>query len=100
MDMILTGKSVYAEEALAIGLANYVVPAGKAREEAEKLAAKIAAWPQVCMRSDRESAYAGFDQSFDNAMKQEFEKGMQVVQSGETVEGATRFSEGIDRVLP
>lgn len=100
MDMILTGKSVYSEEALAIGLANYVVPPGKAREEAERLAEKIAAWPQVCMRSDRESVYAGFDLPFDEAMKQEFEKGIQVVQSGETVEGATRFSNGIGRVLP
>ena len=100
MDMILTGKSVYAEEALAMGLANYVVPSGKAREEAEKLAEKIAAWPQICMRSDREAVYAGFDIPFDQAMKQEFEKGMQVVQSGETVEGATRFSKGIGRVLP
>ncbi len=100
MDMILTGRSVYAEEALAMGLANTVVPAGKAREEAEKLAAKIAAWPQVCMRSDREAVYAGFDLPFDQAMKQEFEKGMDVVQSGETVEGATRFSQGIGRILP
>ncbi len=100
MDMILTGRSVYAEEALTMGLANYVVPAGTAREEAEKLAAKIAAWPQVCMRSDRESAYAGFDLPFDQAMQQEFKKGMEVVKSGETVEGATRFSQGIGRVLP
>lgn len=100
MDMILTGRSVSAEEALTMGLANYVVPPGQSREEAEKLAAKIAAWPQVCMRSDRESAYAGFDLPFDEGMKQEFEKGMNVVKSGETVEGATRFSEGIGRVLP
>lgn len=100
MDMILTGKSVYAEEALGMGLANYVVPTGKSREEAEKLAEKIAAWPQVCMRSDREAVYGGIDMPFDEAMKQEFEKGMDVVRSGETVEGATRFSEGIGRVLP
>lgn len=100
MDMILTGRSVYAEEALAMGLANYVVPTGKSREEAEKLAAKIGAWPQICMRSDRESVYAGFDQPFNQGMQQEFEKGMRVVRSGETVEGATRFSNGIGRVLP
>jgi len=100
LDLILTGRSVYAEEALAMGLANYVVPAGEARGEAEKLAAKIAAWPQVCMRSDRESVYAGFDLPFDAAMRQEFEKGLEVVKSGETVAGATRFSKGEGRVLP
>jgi len=92
LDMIITGRSVPADEALIMGLANYVVSTGKAREEAEKLALKIAAWPQICMRSDREAVYAGFDKPFDQAMQQEFEKGMQVVNSGETVAGATRFS--------
>ena len=100
MDMIITGRSVHAEEALAMGLANYMVPTGTAREEAEKLALKVAAWPQFCMRSDREAVYGGFDLPFDQAMAQEFKKGMQVVESGETVSGATRFSQGIGRVLP
>ena len=100
LDMIITGRSVYAEEALSMGLANYVVSQGKAREKAEELALKVAAWPQVCMRSDREAVYDGFDLNFDQAMQQEFAKGMEVVNSGETVAGASRFSQGIGRVLP
>ncbi len=100
LDMIITGRSVHAEEAVGMGLANYVVSRGTAREEAEKLALKVAAWPQVCMRSDREAVYAGFDKPFDQAMLQEFEKGVEVVNSGETVAGATRFSQGIGRELP
>ena len=46
MDMILTGRGVDAAEALAMGLANRVVPKGQAREKAEELAAELAALPQ------------------------------------------------------
>jgi enoyl-CoA hydratase/carnithine racemase len=39
MDLILTGREVCADEALAIGLANRVVPTGRAEELATQLAA-------------------------------------------------------------
>lgn len=94
LDMILTGRPVTADEALSMGLANRVVDAGTAREEAEKLAAQIAAFPQVCMRSDRRSVYRGFDLEFDKAMELEFKNGLEVIASGETVAGATRFVGG------
>ena len=46
MDMILTGRPVDAAEALAIGLANRVVPTGQSRQAAEELAAELARSPQ------------------------------------------------------
>src|SRR5438876_3987839 len=55
MDMILTGRAVDAREAEAIGLANRVVPAGQALAAAQELAVQLAAFPQVCLRSDRAS---------------------------------------------
>ena len=58
LDLILTGRAVSAAEALQIGLVNRVVPHGQARQAAEALAAEIAALPQTCLRSDRESALA------------------------------------------
>src|SRR6478672_3968833 len=57
LDIILTGRGVGAQEALEMGLANRVVPAGKAREEAQELALEIARFPQPTMRGDRQSAY-------------------------------------------
>src|SRR5690606_24278605 len=53
MDLILTGRPVDADEALAIGLANRVVPTGEARARAEELAAELARLPQQCLRADQ-----------------------------------------------
>jgi enoyl-CoA hydratase len=97
MDMILTGRPVGAEEALRIGLCDRVVEDGTAREEAEALARKIAAFPQLCMRADRTSAYAQWDTDFDAAMRFETEGGLEVIKSGETVSGAMKFAGGAGR---
>lgn len=97
LDLILTGRPVQAEEALAIGLANRVVPSGTAREAAERLALEIAAFPQRCMLADRASAYAQWQLPFDAAIANEFEGGLEVIHSGETRTGAQAFSGGKGR---
>ena len=61
MDMLLTGRAVGADEAIAIGLATRKVARGTTRAEAEKLAAQIAGFPPIAMTSDRQSAYESFD---------------------------------------
>jgi enoyl-CoA hydratase len=75
LDMILTGRPVDAHEALAFGLANRVVPAGRAREEAEALARSIAAFPPHCVRSDRRSAWESGGLPLPAAMANEFALG-------------------------
>ncbi|MHA1384226.1 MAG: crotonase/enoyl-CoA hydratase family protein [Candidatus Helarchaeota archaeon] len=97
LDLILTGRPVYADEALAIGLANRVVDAGQSRAEAEKLAREIAMFPQICMREDRLSAYEQFDLSLKEALSNEFEHGLKTLLSGETWKGAKRFRKGEGR---
>ncbi len=97
MDMILTGRGVGAQEALQMGLVNRVVPKGQALEEAQELAAALCEFPQQCMRSDRASAYDQYNHQFTDAMMLEFEKGMNVIDSGETGDGAKRFSSGVGR---
>ena len=90
LDLILTGRPVGASEALAIGLANRVVPAGQARAEAERLAAELAAHPAAGLRGDRLSAHEQFGMSLEDALANEFRRGAQALQQG--VEGARRFS--------
>ncbi len=57
LDLILTGRAVSADEALAFGLANRIVPKGAARAAAEQLAADLAAFPQAALLADRRSVY-------------------------------------------
>ncbi len=97
LDMILTGRPVGAEEALAFGLADRVVADGTARVEAERLAAQIAAFPPLCMRSDRRSAYDSIGLTEDEAMRHETRLGLAVIATGETRAGAARFAAGEGR---
>ncbi len=97
LDMILTGRPVDAAEARAMHLANRLAPAGQALAEAEKLALEIAAFPQTCMRGDRKSAYEQWGLEEGDAISNEFEHGMRTLQSGETVAGAGRFTQGAGR---
>lgn len=94
LDLILTGRAVDAAEALQIGLANRVVAPADLLAEAETLARQIAAFPQACMRGDRQSAHAQWGLAEVEALQQEFAYGLATLQSGETVAGATRFASG------
>lgn len=97
LDLILTGRPVAAAEALQMGLANRVVPAGQALIEAQKLALELTAFPQHCMRNDRRSAYEQWGLGETEAIANEFRYGLRTLQSGETVAGAGRFTSGSGR---
>jgi enoyl-CoA hydratase len=97
LDIILTGRPVDAQEALAMGLANRVVPAGQALTAALELARQIAAFPQTCLRGDRRSVFEQWGLSEAAALAQEFEQGLKTLASGETVAGAGRFTDGQGR---
>ncbi len=96
LDLILTGRPVDAQEALAMGLANRVVPTGTAREAAEELAAQLARFPQLCMRHDRLSAYEQDGLPLDIAIANEWRHGMVPLQH-EALPGAQRFAAGEGR---
>lgn len=96
LDLVLTGRAVDATEAHAIGLVDRVVPVGAARAEAEALARAIAAFPQACLRADRESVYRGLDVPLEEALAGEFAGGMAGL-AAEGVAGARRFAGGAGR---
>jgi enoyl-CoA hydratase/carnithine racemase len=95
LDMILSGRIVEADEALAIGLLTEVVPAGRHLERALEIAEGLAAFPQETMLADRRSALEGFGLTLEEGLALEAEIGGAV--SGVGVEGAARFAAGEGR---
>jgi len=96
LDLILTGRAVGADEALAIGLADRVVDDGQALAQAQGLAAQIAAFPQRCMLADRASAFAQWDLPLAEALRNEGAGGYPVI-AAESLAGAARFAAGAGR---
>lgn len=100
LDLILSGRPVGAAEALSIGLVNRVVPIGQARPAAERLARELAAFPQICLRNDRMSAYEQENADLGSALAHEFQLGLSTIQSGEPQAGAANFLRGSERKKP
>jgi enoyl-CoA hydratase len=96
LDMLLTGRAVGADEAIAIGLATRKVARGTARAEAEELAHQIAGFPPVAMTSDRQSAYESFDRDQEAAIRREMELSLEA-RAKESQKGAARFAQGEGR---
>jgi enoyl-CoA hydratase len=97
MDLILTGRGVRGDEALAMGLVNRVTEPGAALALAIDLGRQLAGFPQTCMRHDRLSAIEQWDLGEPQATVNEVRHGLVTIASGETVEGAARFNAGTGR---
>lgn len=97
MDLILTGRGVPADEALAMGLVNRVVDPGEALAAAVGLARTLAGFPQRCLRSDRRSAIEQWGLDEPAALAREYQHGIATIRSGETQAGAARFAAGEGR---
>ena len=96
LDMILTGRAVDATEAHSFGLVNRLCEPGKALETALEVAQTISAFPQDCLRADRQSSYRQWSQSLVEALSEEFERGLPALRS-EGLRGAERFQDGQGR---
>ena len=96
LDMILTGRAVAADEALAFGLANQLVDDGQALPAAIALAQQIAAFPQACMRADRQSAFDQWSRPMAQALQREGAGGYHAAMD-EGLRGAARFAAGAGR---
>ena len=89
LDLILTGRTVDAEEALAMGLVTEVVPVGRYVDRALELAETIAAFPQDTLLSDREAAHAALGLPLADGLALEARLGRERIATA--LEGAQRF---------
>ena len=96
LDMIMTGREVGAREAYEWGLANRVVPEGRALDEAIALAEQLTRFPQTCLRSDRQSSYEQWGFDVAQALVNEGRRGMPALRV-EARSGAARFAAGKGR---
>jgi enoyl-CoA hydratase len=97
LDLILSGREIGVQEALAMGLVNRVVPPGRSLDEAVAWGQQLAALPQTCLRNDRRSALAQWGLSTADAMRTEIRFGLSSLSSPDAASGALRFAEGAGR---
>jgi enoyl-CoA hydratase len=91
--MILSGEMISAEEAQSIGLVNAVVPHDSLIEEANKLAAVIAAKSPIAVRTCLESVTRGLNMTVDEGLNLEANLFAQTVPTNDIQEGISAFIE-------
>jgi enoyl-CoA hydratase len=89
LDLMLTGRTIDAAEALSIGLLTRI--ADDALDGALALASEIAAFPQDTVRSDRQAALEGFGLPLEDGLALEAELGRERIRTA--AEGARRFQQ-------
>jgi enoyl-CoA hydratase len=95
LDMILTGRIVEAEEALAIGLLTEIVPAGQHLARALEMAEALARFPQDTMLADRAAAIEGIGLPFAEGLALEARSAQPTQETA--WRGAARFAGGEGR---
>jgi enoyl-CoA hydratase len=95
LDLILTGRMIGAEEALAMGMLTEVVAPGAHLQRALALAEGLAGFPQRTMLADRRAAIEGFGMPLEQALALEAKAGPEVFDDG--ARGAARFAAGEGR---
>ncbi len=95
LELILTGRVIDAQEALAIGLVNEIVSEGAHLERAFELAEQIASFPQQTMLADRTAAISGLDMPLPAGLELESRSGPALLDQARA--GAARFAAGAGR---
>jgi len=95
MDLILSGRIVDTDEALAMGLLTEVVPAGEHLTRSLEYAEGLAAFPQETMLADRRSAYEGLGRDIAAGLALEARSGYETFEVAQR--GAARFAGGEGR---
>jgi enoyl-CoA hydratase len=95
LDLILSGRLVGADEALAMGLVTEVVGAGEHVDRALEIAEGLARFPQQTLLADRRAALEGLGMALADGLALEAEAGPAAF--ADAVAGAARFAAGEGR---
>ena len=93
MELLLTGDLVTADEALALGFLNYVVPADEVMAKAMSIAEKIASNGPIAVQAIRRSARENLGRTEAEGLALERELSAPVFQTEDAVEGPRAFME-------
>ncbi len=95
LDLILTGRIVPADEALAMGMVTEVVGPGRHLDRALEYADALARFPQETMLADRRAAMEGLGMRLADGIAFEAESGLPTLEVA--LRGASRFAAGEGR---
>jgi len=93
MEILLTGELISAEEALAYGFINRIVPREQVVSEAEKTAAIIAGNGPLAVKAIKQAVQANMGVPVHKALAREIEIAMPVFMSKDAQEGPRAFKE-------
>lgn len=92
-DIVFTGRFVGAEEALAIGLVDRVVPSADVYRTARELAARLAAGPAYALRAAKEAIDRGLEVDLDTGLELERVQFAALFATADRTTGMTSFLE-------
>jgi enoyl-CoA hydratase len=92
-ELLLTGKTISAQEAKEIGLIGHVVPDGQALDKANEIAAAICANGPLAVKAVKRSLQETEGLPEEEALKIELEIGMRVFMTEDAKEGPRAFAE-------
>jgi enoyl-CoA hydratase/carnithine racemase len=90
------GAIISAQEALAIGMVDEIVDPEELRETVQKYGETLASKPPEGLAAIRQTITSGMDLPFDEGLKIEFEKILELVQTANFKEGISAFLEKRD----
>jgi enoyl-CoA hydratase/carnithine racemase len=93
MELLLTGESIRATEALAIGLVHRVVPSQDIASEAIKMAEDMASKAPIALRYAKEAVNKGMDLTLEQALRLECDLYMVLHTTRDRTEGIKAFRE-------
>lgn len=92
-EIIFTGRTLSAEECLAEGLVNHVVPADQVHAEARRMAAEIAANAPMAVTSAKRMMRMGMEETFPTHVQHVYLQLLPLFASADFKEGITSFLE-------